>query len=354
MDPDGNPRWIVPPQVSSDMAGNFEIAVDTNGLPITTGTSYYAKLFDRDTGYTVLRHFHYDPELERYDPEMLANVDYTTIYDPARYTDGPGELTSNELAWGPNQVGKLWWDVTRRRFTDYRGRLPDYDLASREWGKLFYYRANVTRTNDIVTVETLDPYTQTQIAHGLSTGDTVTIEGSKQDEYNGVEVPITVIDSYHFSYEIETEPVSPATGDIRVIVGAIDVYEWVESPVSPENWETYTSSLTAAGSPSGTVLNSDDPSYVTRTVVVNGASVVRYYFWVKDNSGTNLAKTVPTTTLVSRLKNPTINGLPWFAPVDRNHVLIYTDGERVDNNYGLEISVDSRTQETHYEWLITP
>jgi len=57
----------------------------------------------------------------------------------------------------------------------------------------------------------------TTVPHGLSNGNTVTVRGAAQPEYNGA-VTVTVTGTYTFTYPITTAtaPASPATGGIGI------------------------------------------------------------------------------------------------------------------------------------------
>lgn len=68
--------------------------------------------------------------------------------------------------------------------------------------------ASMTLSSETVTVTTVS-------AHGRSTGNRITITGANETDYNGDHI-ITVTSTTSFTFDIETEPVSPATGDIKV------------------------------------------------------------------------------------------------------------------------------------------
>lgn len=52
-------------------------------------------------------------------------------------------------------------------------------------------------------------------AHGLSTGDSATIAGAAQTDYN-IDAVVTVIDTTTFTYTVANSPTTPATGTITV------------------------------------------------------------------------------------------------------------------------------------------
>lgn len=158
---------------------------------------------------------------------------------------------------------------------------------------------------------------------------------------------------FKFQYSINGEPDTPATGTPQVIVGFIDLYEWVRSPVPPSEWISYTASLTSPDAPTGTPFNVDDPSYVSvDTVLSSGATETTYYFWVEKNTGNNPAKDYTTEDLRLRLRSALTSGIPWFAPVDENHMVVYTANQKVVDGNAIEIAIDTRSQETHFEWAL--
>ena len=154
-------------------------------------------------------------------------------------------------------------------------------------------------------------------------------------------------------YTVNGAPDTPATGVPQVVVGFIDLYEWVRSPVPPSEWENYTASLTAPDAPNGTPLNVDAASYVTvDTILSTGATETTYYFWVEKNSGTNPAKDYTTEELRQRMQSPISVGLPWFSPVDASTMVVYTANQRVVDGNAIELIFDTREFETHFEWAL--
>jgi len=64
-------------------------------------------------------------------------ITYKTAYDPAYYNRGTGVTTnvSEGLFWNTNQVGQVWWNLSRVRFIDYEQGSLTY--RSINWGRLF-------------------------------------------------------------------------------------------------------------------------------------------------------------------------------------------------------------------------
>jgi hypothetical protein len=80
-----------------------------------------------------------DPNKGRILGPALADIDFTTSIDPAKYRNG-SETTldtpiSAEFYWGANQVGTYWWNMDRARFVDYEQDSLTYRLNN--WSKLF-------------------------------------------------------------------------------------------------------------------------------------------------------------------------------------------------------------------------
>ena len=87
-------------------------------------------------------------------------------------------------------------------------------------GSNFPYQDSVTITSTGTTA------TVSHALHGLATGDWVVISGAVEPEYNGV-FEITYIDSGSYSYTMNGDPTSPATGTIvstlAIIHGQTDI-----------------------------------------------------------------------------------------------------------------------------------
>ena len=68
--------------------------------------------------------------------------------------------------------------------------------------------SDIVRSGGTATVTTADN-------HGLSTGDSATIMGAEQADYN-IDAVVSVVDATHFTYTVANSPVTPATGTITV------------------------------------------------------------------------------------------------------------------------------------------
>ncbi len=198
-----NTRWILPALTGQSGLSNVEFPVDSNNIPDIDGIEYFAQIFDSETGFTLTKSPQFDPELGKFDPIGLAGVDYTGLYDPARYNIGPDAERSNGLVWCDKQVGDVWWDITRRSYVDYRRPIdgsdiitfpngPEYQSASSVWGNLEFFRADITRAGDVATVTTLDVFSKVPVISGLSSGDIINIRGANEPEWNVSDVQISL------------------------------------------------------------------------------------------------------------------------------------------------------------------
>ena len=79
----------------------------------------------------------FDPAKGRILGPAAQNISYQTGYDPAVYNQGndPAANINTNIYWGANQVGKVWWNLSRVRFIDYEQDTLTY--RSINWGSLF-------------------------------------------------------------------------------------------------------------------------------------------------------------------------------------------------------------------------
>ena len=96
----------------------------------------------------------------------------------------------------------------------------------------------------------------------------------------------------------------------------VDIYQWVESEVSPAD---YTGP--------GIVLSA--VTYTTNTRLdQNGILQTFYYFWVRGLTITNVGagKTLSTSTIANYIANPLASGIPYIAPINASTVAVYNAG----------------------------
>ena len=64
-------------------------------------------------------------------------LSYKTYYDPAVYTIGSDKVSINRNnSWGPDQIGKVWLDLTNIKF--YNPYQQDIKYSTNNWNKLFF------------------------------------------------------------------------------------------------------------------------------------------------------------------------------------------------------------------------
>ena len=62
------------------------------------------------------------------------DINYKLTTDPALYNGGSSAMIEN-LYWGPEQVGIIWWDLSTARYINYEQDTLSYRLTN--WGKIF-------------------------------------------------------------------------------------------------------------------------------------------------------------------------------------------------------------------------
>lgn len=82
-----------------------------------------------------------------------------------------------------------------------------------------YHSYSISALTSVTTTATAT----TSADHGLSVGDSVTIAGATQTEYNGTYTVATVADATHFTYTFAGSATTPATGTITAVGGAVTV-----------------------------------------------------------------------------------------------------------------------------------
>lgn len=125
---------------------------------------------------------------------------------------------------------------------------------------------------------------------------------------------------------------------------SFDVYEWIESTQSPEN---YTGS--------GTPFSTADYSVVTKTDKQN-ITTTKYYFWVKNKDTVPDAqwRSLTTTAIARLLKNPTSYGVDWYAPVATNSLLVANSSRYIgdESNFRLNYRIKNVDIPTNTQWLM--
>lgn len=219
-------------------------------------------LFDKPSTYNSMTNV-IEMYLNTYDP--INGVLPGTAMVDVKYISTQDPATYNSdgetmLAWGSDKVGEVWWDTTEAFFMDYTR--PLYD------------------SNGNVDVEATTEYKR----------------------YNwGKMLP----------------------------QGSIDVYEWVKSPVEPYNWSQYCTEQQKKNKgenknlPSGIAIT-ETYSYFVEYDAITNTYVPTYYFWVKDTifTPTYNNRTKPCNEIARIIRDPSVLGVPWFAPIDENSFIL--------------------------------
>jgi hypothetical protein len=105
---------------------------------------------------------------------------------------------------------------------------------------------------------------------------------------------------------------------------SIDVYEWVETPFKPSEWNALAGSNEGfAEGVSGTALYGDDSNYsvkITLDVNTNSPSNITYYYWVKNKTTVSSTsnKTFSVNEISNYISNPSSAGVPYVLLTSEN------------------------------------
>lgn len=343
-DEDGSGPWVEPP------AGDNEtFPVDEHGNPLPdSGT--VSVIIGSDPGTGMM--YHLDPVNDRYDPEIISQIEFRDYFDPASYTDrgfrskchvGDYEIAPVGAQWGSEQRGTYWWDYSSLRFLDYHR--ADSDVS--DWGRLHYYGISITADEDdqsIAIIRTFDGRTGELTAHSIEVGDRIKISGCNPDFVNGEYEVMSVLDEYEFEIQLPDYLTIPAAGAPRAQTGFVDVYEWVESTHRP-----------SAIDPDGNVApyKGDATDYVTEVRPdANGRAKDYYYFWAKTDTPSNPNKTMNVREIADRISNPVRSKKPWFGFTNPKTMLIHFGETRLEPKTRITITHDWRTMDSHHEWSL--
>jgi hypothetical protein len=99
-----------------------------------------ATVYDSGTSNQLVRLPIFDPFKNIIPGPAKQNITYMSQQDPARYNiSGDPRLLSNNLNFGENQVGQLWWDLSTTRYTYYEQPMA-VDGSETEVDNLIYRR----------------------------------------------------------------------------------------------------------------------------------------------------------------------------------------------------------------------
>jgi hypothetical protein len=206
---------------------------------------------------------------------------FKSAYDPAVYSSGTSTIVNIDsgIAWGPEQVGSLWWDLRTATFID-------------------------CFANDIIY--------RTSTLSTLAAG------------------------------------------------ASIDIYEWVESKLLPEAWDTQADTIAGltAGISGKSIYGNTAYSEIKKYDTVGRRYISTYYFWVKNKQTTPAVngRTISAYDVSNLISNPkgegyeflSLTGLNSFSLVNIQHLLSHKDVV-LSVEYWLTDKID---QNIHTQWKL--
>lgn len=115
---------------------NSWLPVRTQNYQVDAELMLQAKLYNKVSLRVYGTLEYYDPA-KGFIPGVAAkNIDITSVYDPASYTNGDPLVHSIDpgRAWGSEKVGTTWWDLSTIRYLDYEQSDTGYRFQN--WGKI--------------------------------------------------------------------------------------------------------------------------------------------------------------------------------------------------------------------------
>lgn len=142
-----------------------------------------------------------------------------------------------------------------------------------------------------------------------------------------------------------------------------EIYEWTKSPVPPSQWNKMVERGLVAFDQvaSGEVyidraLNVDNYHWVEEEDYINGETVTVYYFWVKNKNviaeQSKQSRVYTTDQLSKVLLNPSAAGIPWWAPIS-NNAIVLKGIQPYLNNTSTVVQIKKKTKgnEKHQQWI---
>ena len=139
---------------------------------------------------------------------------------------------------------------------------------------------------------------------------------------------------------------------------SIAIYEWVESPVTPDNWTAYVTTGEGVDLYSATSLPKYTDRYVTyqRYDPLQGAVVPVYYFWLGGNSLIPQVdfRTMDVVSIELIITNPTSQGVAWFAPISSTTCLVSGVEQLLTDTTLLQIAFNNyqTKNKRHTHWTL--
>jgi hypothetical protein len=142
-----------------------------------------------------------------------------------------------------------------------------------------------------------------------------------------------------------------------------DVYEWTKSPVHPSQWDklvekggTVFGQLASGEVYVDRAMNTDNYHWVEEEDYINGETFTVYYFWVKNKNviaeQSKQSRVYTTEQLSKVLLNPSAAGIPWWAPISNNAIML-KGVQPYLNNTSTVVQIKKKTKgnEKHQQWI---
>lgn len=251
-------------------------------------------VYDRGSNRISARLIHHDPIKGVLPGLAERELWYKLEFDPAKYSHGDAADLDPEQAWGPTEVGRLWWDLSTVRFLDYEiadfGGTPDrevldYSYRRAMWGRL-----------------------------------------------------------------------APRS--------AVEIYEWVRSPVPPSQWAGWVEANAQVPDesidykPSGEARTGDGTGWVERIEYNPTADTYTrfYYFWVRNPTSLPRQdfRSLPASEVGRMITDPKAAGLAMFAPISPDAVIVANTETVLDDDSIVQIRYqrEDRDDNVHRQWLL--
>lgn len=143
---------------------------------------------------------------------------------------------------------------------------------------------------------------------------------------------------------------------------APNIYEWTRSPVPPSKWASLVESkskingeLVSGEAYVDKSLNAENYHWVEEQEYSNGNVYTTYYFWVKNKNTippeSKNIRAYTTRQLSSYILNPNAAGIPWWAPISNNSLLLKGIDNYLNNSSTVvQIKKKIKGNEKHQQW----
>lgn len=140
----------------------------------------------------------------------------------------------------------------------------------------------------------------------------------------------------------------------------VDVYEWVESNVLPNDWANTPSASDNYQATNGTPFideNGNYPYITSEKLNSSGQTVTVYYFWVQNLSSNPKfdRRNYSVFEIANILRDPTSEGIVWFAPCSATGLLVANLNNMALSDFtSLQLSYNNRhsIDDGHTQWLL--